>query len=114
MALTQEEGSVVCGDVVAECDMDVGEMWVCGVCTGKEGGSGRDPRSGGGQGGQSATIHPRLGLATAAWMARWGLAFPPMGGVRILEGEGARKARSAALCVCHSAMLKQMTCARGC
>ncbi len=30
-------------------------------------------------GGQSAaaSIHPRLGCVTTAWMARWGLAFPP-------------------------------------
>ena len=52
---------VLCVDVVAECDRYVGERWERGVCKGKEGGSGRGPRSGGGRGGQPTTIHPRLG-----------------------------------------------------
>jgi hypothetical protein len=30
--LTQEEGSVVCVDVVAECDRYVGERWERGAC----------------------------------------------------------------------------------
>ncbi len=45
---------MLCVDVVAECDR-YRERWERGVCPGKEGG----PRSGGG--GQSVTIHPRLG-----------------------------------------------------
>ena len=50
----------------------VGEKWECGVCV-------RGGRGGGAEGGEVVSPQPstHARVESTAWMARWGLAFPP-------------------------------------